>query len=314
MTSPHAIPRGKVDCFGKTDRGRVRGRNEDQFLIGGLARSMLVLHSSLTFEHLTRLHGGTQGYLLVVADGLGGHEHGGEASYLAVDALTHYVLNTMTWFFRLDGNGERVQLDELKRALQACNAALQERMAGNGHDELGTTLTMAYVLWPHLYVVHAGDSRCYLLRGTRLEQITTDHTLAQAMVASGNLPADEARDSRWSRVLWNALGGGSAEVLPDAYEAELELGDVLLLCSDGLTLHVGDEDIARHLAASRSAEEACSRLVNAANAAGGEDNVTVVVARFVDSAAPVATSAAQAARSIDDLELDRDLDPTLQAT
>ena len=116
------------------------------------------------------------------------------------------------------------------------------------HRRMGTTLTLAYVQWPRLYVVHAGDSRCYLLRGARLHRITRDHTIAQQMVDRGTLTADQAAESRWNHVIWNCVGGGKHELNPDVHKAALEPGDVLLLCTDGLTKAVPDGRVAEVLA------------------------------------------------------------------
>jgi protein phosphatase len=173
----------------------------------------------------------------------------------------------------------------LKTALEECQKKIEVASeAAVVTRQMGTTLTMAYILWPRLYVVHAGDSRCYLLRGSRLEQITTDHTVAQQLVERGALSPQEAKESRWSSVLWNCIGGGSHDLSPDVYKATLHLGDTLLLCSDGLTRPVGDEEIRQALQQDGSAEAICRRLVDAANAKGGPDNITVAVARFRDTA------------------------------
>jgi protein phosphatase len=161
---------------------------------------------------------------------------------------------------------------------------------------MGTTLTMAYLLWPRLYVVHAGDSRCYLLRGNRLEQVTRDHTVAQRLVDEGALSAADAEQSRWSHVLYNCVGGGTHEIKPEVYRARVEPGDALLLCSDGLSKVVPDETIRQELARRQGAEQTCRRLVDLANEAGGPDNVTAVVARFLtmEQAADVAEQLAEA--------------------
>lgn len=289
MKQGQAIAQGGVlQCFGLTDTGKRRDRNEDQFLIGGLNKSMMVQQTSLEIDDPTRLFGGTHGHLFVVADGMGGHRSGDVASSTVVDALTHYVLNTMPWFFRLQSDYAEEQLEVLKSGLQSCQEQLQ-RVRGPEQDGMGTTLTLAYVLWPRLYVVHAGDSRCYLLRDGKLEQVTTDHTFAQTLMEEGKLSEKEAETSRWSHVLWNALGGSEDKVIPDAYRAHLELGDTVLLCTDGLTGQVADEEIAGTLQEEDSAEASCKRLVSAANAAGGRDNVTVVVARFLGYTRPQGT-------------------------
>jgi len=276
--------RGKMDCFGLTDVGKVRELNEDQFLIADLNRSMLVHHTSLQIDDHTRLFGGSQGKLLLVADGMGGHAAGERASSLVVDTLTRYVLNTMPWFFQLREGQEDDLKDELKAALERCQERIEvEASAHTERKGMGTTLTMAYLLWPRLYVVHAGDSRCYLLRGTRLEQITTDHTVAQQMVEKGVLPAEQAESSRWSHVLWNCIGGGSHDLNPEVHRVTLQLGDTLLLCTDGLAKYVPEEQIITLLRQGRSAEETCRQLVDVANAKGGADNITVIVARFLDT-------------------------------
>jgi protein phosphatase len=145
---------------------------------------------------------------------------------------------------------------------------------------MGTTLTMVYVLWPRAYVVHVGDSRCYLLRDDRLEQITRDHTVAQRFVEEGRLQPEEAENSRYSCILWNALGGGSTEVSPEVYKVSLEPEDTVLLCTDGLTKHVEDPRLQELLGGQQGNEEICHRLVDAAIDAGGTDNITAVIARF----------------------------------
>jgi protein phosphatase len=270
-----------MDCHGQSDVGRKRTVNEDQFLIAELSKSMLIHQTSLSHEDHSRLFSGSQGKLFLVADGMGGESAGEVASALAVETVARYLLNTMPWFFRLEQGHEDDLHGELRATLEACQRSIQAASTAPGRQRMGTTLTMAYLLWPRLYVVHAGDSRCYLLRGGRLEQITTDHTIAQRMVEQGTLSQEEADQSRWSHVLYNCVGGGSHEINPDVYHANLEPGDVLLLCTDGLTKVVPDERIRSVLARDEKAEQTCRRLVELANDDGGPDNVTVVVARFL---------------------------------
>ncbi len=275
---------GKMDCSGLTDPGRVREANDDQYLIASLSKSMQVHQTSLDLDDQTRLFGASQGKLLLVADGVGGGPAGGKrASTLAVNSLTTYLLNTMDWFFRLRQDREEQFLGELRAALEYC----QERIRAEAtripeRRGMGTTLTMAYLAWPRLYVVHAGDSRCYLLRGGRLQQLTRDHTLAGQ--PPGRDAPEENGGPRWGRVLWNVVGGSSDELTVEVYRADLALGDTLLLCTDGLTKQVPDTMIARLLAADVPSTETCRQLVEEANRAGGADNVTVVVAHFRDAA------------------------------
>src|SRR3954470_16253842 len=131
---------GKLDCYGLTDIGRVREVNEDQFLIGDLNRSMLIHQTSLAHEDHTRLFGGSQGTLLLVADGMGGHAGGKRASALAVETLTRYVLNTMPWFFRLQGEEGDLE-DELRASLVKCQESIERASAAEpGRKGMGTTL------------------------------------------------------------------------------------------------------------------------------------------------------------------------------
>jgi PPM family protein phosphatase len=274
---------GKMDCSGLTDPGRVRAENDDQYLIASLSKSMQVHQTSLDLDDQTRLFGPSQGMLLLVADGVGGGPAGARrASTLAVNSLTTYVLNTMHWFFRLRPDAEDQFLDELKAALEFC----QERIRAEAervpeHRGMGTTLTMAYLAWPRVYVVHAGDSRCYLLRGGRLRQITRDHSLGGEPL--GQDAPQENGGPAWGGLLWNFVGGSSDELTVEVHGAELALGDTLLLCTDGLTRQVPDAEVAKLLAADVPSAETCRALVDAANSAGGTDNVTVVVAHFRDA-------------------------------
>lgn len=275
---------GKIECHGLTDIGRKRDINEDQFLIGDLSKSMRIHDTSLGLDHQSQFFGGTQGRLFVVADGMGGHAAGERASTLAIDSLVDYLLNTLRWLFRLEAGDEEDFLDDLKEALEYSQSALSaEADVIPGHRGMGTTLTMAYIVWPRLYVVHAGDSRCYLFRDSRLWQITKDHTMAQKFVDEGALKPEEMGHSRWNSMVWNVLGGNDEELNPEAQKVELGIGDALLLCTDGLTRHVSDAEIARELGRDLPAADVCRQLVAAANDGGGLDNITVVVARFLEA-------------------------------
>jgi protein phosphatase len=271
-----------VDCHGTTHVGRQRLSNQDQFLIAGLNRGMLVRQTSLELANQTQLTGELKGQLFLVADGMGGHAHGDRASELAVRTVTSYVLNTMPWFFRLDPEREDDLVEDLSEALRRCEQILRaEGDAVPERQDMGTTLTMAYILWPRLYVVHVGDTRCYLYRDGALRQLTKDHSLAQQLVDQGILDEGKAEESRFTDVLHNVIvADGSTELKPEVYKTVLASGDAILLCSDGLTKHVSDEQIAEILGRFDSSVQAASELVDAANADGGTDNITAIVARF----------------------------------
>lgn len=273
---------------GKTDIGRVRKRNEDQFLIADLTKNLRVVQTSLTGAHIGWT-AGTKGHLLVVADGMGGIAGGEIASGLAVETISWYVAKTMPWFFRYQDGRERELEKELVHAIEACDQSVAEAAAGSRFGHMGTTLTMAYVLWPRVYVVHAGDSRCYLHRDGKLARMTKDHTVAQRAIDEGLLTEEQAKSSVLGNTLWNCIGGGTEGVSPDVYHASLEAGDELLLCTDGLTRRLTDAHIADILKRSSTPEVAVGALVASANEAGGEDNITAIVARLLPLAATDAT-------------------------
>jgi protein phosphatase len=267
------------EAAGKTDQGRVRKRNEDQFLIADLTKSLRVVQSSMPSAHPGGIVGVT-GHLLAVADGMGGLAGGEIASGLTVETLAWFVARTMPWFFRFQDGREPELEAELVSAVEACRQAVAEAAAGTRFEEMGTTLTLAHVLWPRAYIVHLGDSRCYLHRDGHLKQLTRDHTIAQRAMDEGLITGEEARGTALGHTLWNCIGGG-AVLSPDVYRATLQPGDELLLCTDGLTRKLTDARIAELLESAETPGAAVEGLVGAANAAGGEDNITVIVARVL---------------------------------
>jgi protein phosphatase len=151
----------------------------------------------------------------------------------------------------------------------------QRRSDGHG---MATTLTMVATIWPRAYLVQVGDSRCYRLRGGRLERLSRDQTMAEAMVDAGALTQTAAERSPLKNMLASALGGREAKVV--TRRSDIEWDDVMLLCSDGLTKHVSEAEIEAELQAVQSAETTCRHLVDLALERGGSDNVTVVVGRL----------------------------------
>jgi len=273
----------KVQSHGTTHPGRVRSTNEDQFLVAELTKALHVRQSSLPQRqvHLSS----EQGHLFVVADGMGGHAGGEHASALAVDTIEDFMLNTLKWFFRLKGSEADRALAEFQAALaRADDRVLRE--AGR-HPELhgmGTTLTMAYSVGSDLFVIHAGDSRCYLFRDRTLHRLTRDHTLVGEMVRQGALQPEQAAHHQLRHVITNVIGGTTPGVQAEVHKVQLEAHDRLLLCSDGLTEMVPEPEIADILHGEPEPSRACQRLVDRANELGGKDNVTVVLARYEEEA------------------------------
>lgn len=273
-----------ISCHGDTHVGQRRPANEDQFLIADLNKSMKVHQTSLGLNHQTRLMGESQGKLLLVADGVGGSTSGERASSLAVDGVANYILNAMDWFLRLNEDNESELIEELKTAF-----AYSQNVLGEEAEQIpqrrgmATTLTMAYVIWPNMYVVHVGDTRCYLARGDEFRQLTTDHNLNNLMqeLRDGEDGAD-LNDTRpyhpQSHALWNVIGGGDKSLKPQVEKVNLAAGDRLLLCSDGLTFYVDDDELHKALLSDHTPKEMCEFFVERANALGGNDNITAIVA------------------------------------
>jgi serine/threonine protein phosphatase PrpC len=272
----------QMDVYGLTDLGRKRSTNEDHYLLADLNKSLRVHSTSLKLDDETRIYGGSQGKLLIVADGMGGEAEGERASTIAVDQLATYVLNSLSWCFRLEENSEHDFEEHLKEALKSCQESIHR--ASNDHPEMmsmGTTMTMVYIVWPRAFVVHVGDSRCYLLKDNQLRQVTTDHTFAAILAQSGQMSSEQARSSPMGHALVNVLGGKSDELSVDVDRLSLERDDILLLCTDGLYDRVPDDKLQDVLSSNMSAELACRKLVDLANENGGNDNITVIVARFL---------------------------------
>lgn len=265
---------------GLTDPGRHRKENQDQFLVAELRKSMVVKTTSLPIDDNSTLFGRVRGELLIVADGMGGQAAGQRASSVALNHLINQLLNRVHCFFHLDQGRDEVFVNALQDLLQQTHKKILAEAADNESDRgMGTTLTMAYIVWPRMYVVHVGDTRCYLIRNGRCEQLTTDHTLARKLVDSGELKPEEEALSRWSNVLWNVLGGRDERALvAEVRRADLIEGDSVLLCSDGLSRYLSIETLAEVVTeGGNELPSICHRLVGLANAAGGEDNITVVV-------------------------------------
>jgi PPM family protein phosphatase len=237
----------RLSSFAGTDVGRARSGNEDSYFCGRT--------------------------VLAVADGLGGHQGGEVASAAAVEPLA-----------ALDGRefaDPAEAADELTAAIREANAAILDRAGGDpGLWGMGTTVTAAALAGEHhLQLAHVGDSRAYLLRDGSLEQLTTDHTVVAELVRRGRLTPAQAAIHPERSILTRAVGLDPRIPVDTPDPLELQDGDQVLLCSDGLTEPVDDDQIAQLLSAEPDGNAACQALIDAANAAGGPDNITVVLLR-----------------------------------
>lgn len=267
-----------VDAFGLTDMGKVRTNNEDHFVIASIRRSLTVHHTSLTDQTPFEEMRSAEARLFVVADGVGGRPGGELASGTAVEDMLEYMAEIAGSFNNHDVEREHEFLDRLEAAVRHAHDRILRELGTGGHGP-STTLTMVILVAPRAYVVHVGDSRAYYLHAGRLRQMTRDQTTGQYMVDLGAWTDAQAARAGASANLTSAVGGSELE--PAIGLVDLEPGDVLLLCTDGLTKHVSDQQIAELLGGAGDAEAACRGLVGAALDDGATDNVTVVVARVL---------------------------------
>ncbi|MGQ0715300.1 MAG: Stp1/IreP family PP2C-type Ser/Thr phosphatase [Gemmatimonadaceae bacterium] len=287
MTTPtpaaSTTPRGTitVHVFGRTDVGRTREHNEDALLVADLSANTVGEQAEARTHPL-----GGRGALFMVADGLGGAAAGEIASGMAVDIVLQEVR-------RMWVNTPQADADSfahaLKKACETANTRIYEyAMKNPDHRGLGTTATIAGLLGDMLYLAQVGDSRAYIMRGGAVQQITKDQSLMQRLIEAGELTPEEAELSERRNIILQALGP-EPSVKIDLTHQPVRRGDVLVLCTDGLSGQVRREEIAQTLRDERDLETAGQMLIDRANAHGGPDNITVVLARLEgDGLAPAA--------------------------
>ncbi len=262
----------QMQVFAKTDLGRTRDHNEDRFLVADLTRPEASLQPRIR-EHDV----GERGSLLVVADGMGGAAAGELASEMA--ATTIYDQMTKMWGAEAEPTAQRFAY-RLKEAVEVANSYIHAY--AKAHPEvrgMGTTTTAVGVLGDHVFLTQVGDSRAYLIRNGAAHQLTKDQSLMQRLVEAGELTEEEAAQSERRNIILQALGP-DAKVKVDLTHQELRRGDVLVLCSDGLSGQVKKEEIAEVTGPATDLPAACEHLIGLANSRGGPDNITVIVARF----------------------------------
>lgn len=252
----------KVQFAGQTDVGLKRGHNEDSFF--------------LMAEH----------NLYMVADGMGGHSAGEVASRLAVETVAQFFRDTaededVTWPFKMD-KGWSYEENRFANGVKLANLRIHESAAQNARQRgMGTTLVGAYFVRDGNIISHVGDSRCYRIRDSKIDPITEDHSLLNDYIKMKGLTAAEAENFPHKNVILRALG------MKDTVQVDVQtdvprIGDFYLLCSDGLSGMLSDEQMRTIvLANTNDIEAACARLIEAGNAAGGTDNITVILLKVV---------------------------------
>ncbi|MEK7401472.1 MAG: protein phosphatase 2C domain-containing protein [Gemmatimonadota bacterium] len=266
------------DLFGLTHVGKVRQENQDHFLICTVYRQVVIDVTSLPNVDQLELRGPRLATIGLVADGVGGSDGGSDASRLAAETITRYVASTLRSYHAAGSANEDVLMKSLTDAvLQAHDVVRAESATRADPRPMATTLTLCMGVWPWMYVVQVGDSRCYYFDGNRLSQVTRDQTIAQHLVDTGALPKERLASSPFKHVLASAIGG--EEALPQVSRIDLRRSGTTFMCSDGLTRHVSDEEIEAHIKAMTSSKQLCETLLALALERGGLDNITILAAR-----------------------------------
>ena len=281
MLGTHALDTARptddeLDLFGITHVGKVRKENQDHFLIGTIHPEVVIRGTSLPRENLP-LRGSRFGTFAVVADGVGGAAAGSDAARLAAETVVKYVsssVRALHMFARKEPDDLHTALKEA--ALQAHDAVRAEAASRPEQARMATTLTLMVAAWPWMNVVQVGDSRCYVLQDGKLRLVTRDQTVAQMLVDEGTMKEAQLKSSPLHNVLASAIGADEATPVVTRVDVTTRT-TVILLCSDGLTKHVKDDEIREHLVRMTSSEQVCNDLLQLALSRGGTDNVTILV-------------------------------------
>jgi protein phosphatase len=266
----------QVDVYGCTHKGLVRETNADHFLVASFHRAILVHAASVPADSLPTFSPDSRGFVFLVADGVGSMAHGGQGSARITDAIARYLTEMSEVSLVAEPSREQEIASRLRDVVAKTHGELQEYAQETGSGA-ATTITVCHIIWPCVFIAHAGDSRAYRLRDGKLERMTTDQTMAQAMIDSGTMTREAAEQSRFKNVLLSAVGGVSMDL--DVTTLPAQRGDRWLLCTDGLTKHVTEEEIRDVLAADHGSRATCDKLIALTLERGAEDNVTVIAAR-----------------------------------
>ncbi len=272
----------ELDVYGLTHMGKVRTENQDHFLIASLHKHLAVHQTSIPAGSIGSSDTDRLAFLAMVADGVGGSVGGEKASRFALEAISAYLTRSMHCYYSADPNDDAEFTHVLQEGAMRVHAKLTQRGTADGSSGMATTLTAFLGVWPRAYILQVGDSRFYTLRHGELHQVSRDQTVAEDLIAAGVIRRSDPGHERWRHVLSSAIGGPEASPVVTAIENDWY--HVHLLCSDGLTKHVSDEQIAERLRTMTSSQQACEVLCQDALDGGGSDNISVIVGRAVPSA------------------------------
>ena len=263
-----------------TDRGKVRKHNADQLLIAELNKSVLIRSTTLPIVQQRKLAATTVGYLLLVADGCSDGGDTDRAGDAAVVTAVEFVLSLLPWFFdavRRTGEASK----KLARFVANASRSLHPLPSLPDHADCQSTITMVFLIGPTLFTVHRGSSRLYLLRGDELHHVTADSTRGNTRDTTQLRSAQMSGNTDHSRQATSAIAA-PPKLRTHVHHATIAHGDVVLLCTDGLTQGVTDEELGSILRERRPPDTTCLMLIQAANRAGGLDNTSVIVAHALD--------------------------------
>jgi PPM family protein phosphatase len=274
----------ELDVYGLTHIGKVRKANQDHFLLATIHKRVQIHLTSLTDQQRLPFGDERLAVVAMIADGVGGGEGGEHASATALEIATEYVTTSMNLYYNADST-EASFIDALQETAMRCHGAVVERAKAEGVTRsMATTLTLWMGVWPWYYLLQVGDSRYYLYREGTLTQVSRDQTLAQDLVDQGVFTRTVGERSRFAHVLSSAIGG--EQTMPVVTRLRSEWHLVHLLCSDGLTKHVSDEQIAERLRTMTSAKQVCEHLLEDALEGGGSDNISMIIGRAVPKGPP----------------------------
>ena len=282
-----------VEVSARTDRGLRRATNEDAYLVFRTGRFLQRIQSSVPESEIESRYDAA-GHIMAVADGMGGAAAGEVASREALTEAFRLILRSPKWLLTLDDPLTREAeirsfFERTRGYIAGMHAALVQRAASDPSVAgMGTTVTVAYSVGLDLFVAHVGDSRAYVYRDGAMQHVTRDHTYAQRLAESGAISQEEAERHPGRHMLTSVVGGSGGAIQGDMYHVSLKLGDSVLVCTDGLTGVLRDEEIAGVLQSAPSCDDACDALVALTLERGAPDNVTVIVARYSAPAPPTA--------------------------
>jgi protein phosphatase len=270
------VPRDdEIDVFAISHAGKVRKTNQDRFLLATINKRVNIVNSNLDEKDRLPMGDERLAYLAMIADGVGGGTGGAEASATTLETVMQYVNDSLLVFY--GARSDEAGFAELLQAaaMRAHDAVLERRRQQGVLGTMATTLTLFFSIWPTYYLLQLGDSRYYLWRDGKLRQVTRDQTMAQDLVDEGVMTRAVAAKTPMANVLSSAIGGDTTHPVVTRLNADWH--NVHLICSDGLTRHVTDDRIAEVLGSMTSSKQAGEQLLQEALAAGGSDNITIIL-------------------------------------